>query len=241
MPAAGSLASALARRGIKRGDTVAVMLANTPADAGSPLRRAMAGAVLNALNTRLDAAIIAFMLDHGEAKFLITDREFSKVVKEALTRCKAKPLVIDYDDPEFTGAGERLGELEYEEFLREGDPDFAWLMPQDEWDAIALNYTSGTTGDPKGVVYHHRGAYLLAHGQRRHLRHGQASGLSVDAADVPLQRLVLPLDLVGRRRHPCLPARGPRRADLRRDRRPQGHASVRRADRDVDAAQCAGA
>ncbi len=122
----------------------------------------MAGAVLNSINTRLDAAIIAFQLDHGEAKVLITDREYSKVVKAALALCKTKPLIIDYDDPEFTGAGERLGGLGYEEFLAEGDADFAWLMPRDEWDAIALNYTSGTTGDPKGVVYHHRGAYLLA-------------------------------------------------------------------------------
>jgi fatty-acyl-CoA synthase len=93
---------------------------------------------------------------------VITDREFSKVMKEALSICKSKPLVIDYDDPEFTGAGECLGTVEYEDLLREGDPDFAWLMPHDEWDAISLNYTSGTTGDPKGVVYHHRGAYLLA-------------------------------------------------------------------------------
>ena len=178
-----------------------------------------------------------FTLDHGEAKVLIADREFSKVVKDALARCEAKPLVIDYDDPEYTGAGERLGKLEYEDFLREGDADFAWLMPQDEWDAIALNYTSGTTGDPKGVVYHHRGAYLLALANVITCAHGQASGLSVDAADVPLQRLVLSLDAVGRRRHACLPARGARRADLRRHRHPQGHASVRRADRDVDAAR----
>ena len=124
---------------------------------------AMAGAVLNSINTRLDAAeFIAFTLDHGEAKVLIADREFSKVVKDALGACKAKPLVIDYDDPEFSGPGERLDNLEYEDFLRQGDIDFAWLMPNDEWDAISLNYTSGTTGDPKGVVYHHRGAYLLA-------------------------------------------------------------------------------
>ncbi len=156
------LASALARRGIKRGDTVAVVLANTPPMLEAHYGVAMAGAVLNTINTRMDAAIIAFTLDHGEAKVLITDREFSKAVKDALAHCKAKPLVIDYDDAEFTGAGERLGELEYEEFLREGDPEFDWLMPQDEWDAISLNYTSGTTGDPKGVVYHHRGAYLLA-------------------------------------------------------------------------------
>jgi fatty-acyl-CoA synthase len=156
------LASALAQRGIKRGDTVAVVLANTPAMLEAHYGVAMAGAVLNTINTRLDAAIIAFTLDHGDAKVLITDREYSRVVKEALAACKSKPLVIDYDDPEFIGAGDRLGEIEYEDFLRGGDPNFAWLMPADEWDAISLNYTSGTTGDPKGVVYHHRGAYLLA-------------------------------------------------------------------------------
>jgi fatty-acyl-CoA synthase len=156
------LASALVKRGIKRGDTVAAVLPNTPAMLEAHYGVAMAGAVLNTINTRLDAAIIAFTLGHGEAKALITDREFSKVVKEALSTAKSKPLVIDYDDPEFTGAGERLGAIEYEDLLREGDPDFAWLMPHDEWDAISLNYTSGTTGDPKGVVYHHRGAYLLA-------------------------------------------------------------------------------
>jgi fatty-acyl-CoA synthase len=158
------LASALAARGIKRGDTVAAVLANTPAMLEAHYGVAMAGGVLNTINTRLDAAIIAFTLDHGEAKFLMVDREYSKVVKDALAACKHKPLVIDYDDPEFTGAGERLGEIEYEDFLRTGDPDFAWIMPNDEWDAISLNYTSGTTGDPKGVVYHHRGAYLLAMG-----------------------------------------------------------------------------
>jgi fatty-acyl-CoA synthase len=124
----------------------------------------MAGAVLNTLNTRLDAAIIAFSLDHGEAKVLITDREFSGVIGPALAAATVKPLVIDYDDPEFSGSGERLGGVEYEAFLAGGDPDFAWEPPVDEWDAIALNYTSGTTGDPKGVVYHHRGAHLLAMG-----------------------------------------------------------------------------
>ncbi len=159
---AKKFASALSKRGIKRGDTVAVVLPNVPAMLEAHYGVAMAGAVLNSINTRLDATIIGFTFDHGEAKVLITDREFSKTVKAALSICKAKPLVIDYDDPEFTGAGERLGNLDYEQFLAEGDSDFAWLMPRDEWDAIALNYTSGTTGDPKGVVYHHRGAYLLA-------------------------------------------------------------------------------
>ncbi|HEX2135026.1 MAG TPA: acyl-CoA synthetase [Microvirga sp.] len=158
------LASALARRGIGRGDTVAVMLANTPAMLECHYGVPMTGAVLNTLNTRLDPAIIAFSLDHGEAKVLITDREYAKIIKPALALAKRKPLVIDYDDPEYAGEGERLGEIEYEDFLREGDPDFAWPMPRDEWDAISLNYTSGTTGDPKGVVYHHRGAYLLAMG-----------------------------------------------------------------------------
>ena len=161
---ARQLASALARRGVKRGDTVSVMLANTPAMIETHYGVPMTGAVLNTLNTRLDGAILGFTLDHAETKVLIVDREFSKVMKEALAYAKVKPLVVDYDDPEFSGAGERLGSLEYEEFLREGDADFAWQMPDDEWDAISLNYTSGTTGDPKGVVYHHRGAYLLALG-----------------------------------------------------------------------------
>jgi fatty-acyl-CoA synthase len=161
---ARKLASALARHGIKRGDTVTAMLANTPAMLEAHYGVPMTGGVLNTLNTRLDAAVLAFTLDHAETKVLITDREFSPVMKEALALAKAKPLVIDYDDPEYTGSGDRLGSVEYEDFIAAGDPQFAWKMPDDEWDAIALNYTSGTTGDPKGVVYHHRGAYLLATG-----------------------------------------------------------------------------
>jgi len=156
------LGSALAKRGIKRGDTVSVMLANTPAMLECHYGVPMCQAVLNTLNTRLDAAIIAFSLDHADAKVVIIDREFSKVMKDALAQAKVKPLVIDYDDPECSSGGERLGEIDYEQFVASGDPNYAWHMPDDEWDAITLNYTSGTTGDPKGVVYHHRGAYLLA-------------------------------------------------------------------------------
>jgi fatty-acyl-CoA synthase len=161
---ARQLAAALARRGMARGDTVSALLANTPAMLECHYGVPMSGAVLNTINTRLDAPLIAFQLDHAEAKVLITDREFSRLSKDALALAKVKPLVIDYDDAEYSGAGERLGAIDYEEFVAGGDADFAWSMPKDEWDAISLNYTSGTTGDPKGVVYHHRGAYLLAIG-----------------------------------------------------------------------------
>ena len=157
------LASALARRGVKRGDTVALMAPNIPAAYEAAYGVPMAGAVLNALNIRLDPETIAFMLDHGAAKVLLTDTEFAPVIAKALKLAKRKPLVVDIADPVGPG-GERLGTIEYEEFLQEGDPEFVPLRPRDEWDAIALNYTSGTTGDPKGVVYHHRGAYLNAVG-----------------------------------------------------------------------------
>jgi 3-(methylthio)propionyl---CoA ligase len=161
---ARALASALAKHGIRRGDTVSVMLPNTPAMLEAHYGVPMTGAVLNAMNTRLDAAILAFTLDHAETKVLIVDSEFGPVVREALALSNSKPFVIDYDDPMFAGEGRRIGTIEYEEFLRTGDLDFAWVVPVNEWDAISLNYTSGTTGDPKGVVYHHRGAYLLAIG-----------------------------------------------------------------------------
>ena len=158
------LASALARRGIGHGDTVAVIAANTPAMLECHYGVPMCGAVLNTLNTRLDAAALAFMLRHGEAKVLIVDREFSALMAQALKDMPTRPYVIDYDDPEYAGPGERIGQIEYEDFLLSGDANYQRAAPRDEWDAIALNYTSGTTGDPKGVVYHHRGANLLAVG-----------------------------------------------------------------------------
>lgn len=156
------LAGALSRRGYGMGNTVSVMLANTPEMLECHYGVPMTGAVLNTLNTRLDAAVIAFSLNHAEADVLITDREFSATVKDALEQIGRDIVVIDVDDPEFTGEGELLGEKTYEEFLAEGDPNFPYAPPIDEWQAISLNYTSGTTGNPKGVVYHHRGAYLNA-------------------------------------------------------------------------------
>jgi fatty-acyl-CoA synthase len=172
------LASALAARGIGKGDTVSVMLSNTPPMLEAHFGVPMVKAVLHSLNTRLDAAVVAFQLDHADSKILIVDREFSGVVKEALKLTKVRPLVIDFDDPEYAAdaphpKGERIGTMDYEDLLASGDPGFAWLMPDDEWDAISLNYTSGTTGNPKGVVYHHRGAALMAYANTIHAGMGK--------------------------------------------------------------------
>jgi fatty-acyl-CoA synthase len=160
---ARKLASALTKRGIGKSDTVSVMLSNTPPMLEAHYGVPMTGGVLHAMNTRLDATIIAYQLDHAETKILIIDREFSAIMKEALILASVKPFVIDYDDPEFAQDGEMIGEIEYEDFIADGDPEFSWTPPHDEWDSISLNYTSGTTGNPKGVVYHHRGATLMCY------------------------------------------------------------------------------
>ena len=158
------LASALSNQTIGRGDTVSVMLANTPAMLEAHYGVPMSGAVLHSINTRLDPVTIAFQLDHSDAKVLIVDREFLATVRAALELAQVSPILVDYNDGEFLISDKLFGATEYESFISQGDDKFEWLMPEDEWDAISLNYTSGTTGSPKGVVSHHRGAYLLAQG-----------------------------------------------------------------------------
>ncbi|KLN60608.1 acyl-CoA synthetase [Kiloniella spongiae] len=163
------LASALSQRGINRGDTVSVLLANTPAMLECHYGVPMCGGVLHSINTRLDAAVIAFQLDHAGAKVAIVDREFMPLMQQALALATVAPTLVQYDDPEYSQPAQLVDSLDvdtldYEKMLSQGDAEFDWLMPEDEWDAISINYTSGTTGDPKGVVSHHRGAYLLAQG-----------------------------------------------------------------------------
>lgn len=157
------LASQLKARGIGKGDTVSVMLSNTPSMLEAHMAVPMTGAILHTMNTRLDPETIAFQMDHAETRVLITDLEFSSTIKSALALCKVAPLVIDYIDPEHDIEGERLSDIDYESFLIAGDPDYQWSLPEDEWDAISVNYTSGTTGNPKGVVYHHRGAAIMCY------------------------------------------------------------------------------
>ena len=176
------LASALTKRGIGKGDTVAFLAANTPELFEAHFAVPLAGAVLNAVNTRLDAEAVNFILEHGEAKVLVCDREFSKIGKPAVAKMKNPIPVIDIDDPQYVG-GELFGETTYEAVLESGDADFPWTGPADEWDAIALNYTSGTTGNPKGVVYHHRGAYLNA----------VSNALSWSMGDGPVYLWTLPM------------------------------------------------
>ena len=176
------LASALAGRGIGIDDTVAVLAANTPELFEAHFGVPMCGAVLNAINTRLDAPAIAFILNHADAKILIVDREFSEVAAKALAELGRDILVVDIDDPQYVG-GRLIGTLTYEALLAEGDPEYDWVYPADEWKSIALNYTSGTTGNPKGVVYHHRGAYLNA----------VSNALSWNMGDGPVYLWTLPM------------------------------------------------
>ncbi len=231
------LASALVGRGIGPGDTVSVMLANTPPMLEAHYGVPMAGAVLHAINTRLDARVVAFQLEHSGSKLVICDREFAPAMREALAQLKRPPIVIDYDDREFPQAGPALSPTGYEALLAEGDPSFGWRMPRDEWEAIALNYTSGTTGNPKGVVYHHRGAHLMCY----------ANVLAAGLGRHPVYLWTLPMfhcngwcfpvDALRRRRHARLPALGACRGHVRGDCRAQGDAPVRRADRHGDAAR----
>ena len=216
------LASALAGRGLGSGAVVAVMAPNVPALLEAHFGVPMAGAVLNRINVRLDSATIAGILEHGGARLVICDRAYGAVMTEALGRLGRTVPVIAIDDADGPG-GEFAHEADYETFLETGDPNFQWARPEDEWQAISLNYTSGTTGEPKGVVYHHRGAYLNVLGNALAWSMPAHPGLSLDAAHVPLQRLVLSVDCHRPWRHPRVPAPGRARRDLRRHRGPLGH------------------
>lgn len=156
------LASAFKKHGIKKGDTIAVMMPNIPEMVEAHFAIPFCGAIINAINIRLDPDSISFMLQHGEAKAILVDREFSSIISQAILRMENPPAVINVNDPNYTGEGEKIGTIEYEKFLATGDDQFHGDLPTDEWDSLALNYTSGTTGNPKGVVYSHRGAYMAA-------------------------------------------------------------------------------
>ena len=204
------LASALKARGVGYGDTVSVILNNTPEMYECHFGVPAIGAVLNTINTRLDAESIAFILNHAEAKVLITDREYAHAVKQAIATAGREMLVIDVDDPEYRGPGDRLGSIDYEALLAEGSPDFIFEQPSDEWNAISLNYTSGTTGNPKGWSPSPR-RLPQCDVEHRELGHGAAFDLPVDATDVPLQRLVLRVDHGRQRGYQRMPAsRDPR-------------------------------
>ena len=198
------------------------MAANTPEMFEAHFGVPMTGGVLNTLNTRLDAEAIAFMLEHGEAKVLITDTEFSPTVEKALAQLYDEAARDRHRRCARDRAARGSARRDYEAFIADGRSGFRMAHPADEWNAISLNYTSGTTGNPKGVVYHHRGAYLNALSQHHRLGDAAARRLPVDAADVPLQRLVLPVDDGGERRRQRLPAQGRCEADLRRDPDAQG-------------------
>ena len=229
------LASALENAGIGRGDTVSVLLLNTPPMLEAHYGVPMMGGVLNALNTRLDAAGIAFILDHAEAKFVIVDSELAPLMQESLDLMEGpRPQVVEYVDPTIDVPATGIGG-DYETFVEGGDADYAWSYPADEWDAISLNYTSGTTGNPKGVVYHHRGAYLLATGN---VVHGAMTGDAVYLWTLPMFHCngwCFPWSLsVVAGTHVCL-RQVRAKAIFDADRRREGHPPLRRADRHVDA------
>ena len=234
------LASALSARGIGVADTVSAMLSNTPPMIEAHYGVPMIGAVLHSINTRLDAEIVAFQLDHGNAKVVIVDREFQPVMRAALEIAKVSPLVIDYNDLEFPQDNSAVSDTDYEAFVATGDGAFSWRMPDDEWDAISLNYTSGTTGNPKGVVYSHRSAALMCY----------ANVLAGDMNKHPVYLWTLPMfhcngwcfpwtlsAVAGT--HVCL-RWGAGSGDVRGIWRSWGNALVWRADCHVDAAQCHG-
>ena len=216
---------------------MSVMLPNTPAMLEAHYGVPMTGAVLHSINTRLDAAIIAFQLDHAGSKILIVDREFTPVIRQALELAKNKPMIIDYNDVEFPQDNEPLSFTDYEEFVATGDPNFNWRMPENEWEAISLNYTSGTTGNPKGVVYHHRGAALMSYSNTVATGMGQHATYLWTLPMFHLQRLVLPMVPLRCCWHTCLFAVGAGKSHLRCHCRPQGHKPFWRADCDGDAAR----